>query len=245
MAHRNTFVLQSTLANTSQMIEGFIDGLMVKRPAIFNIYTTCQPEHGVADDLGVNQARLAMESRAYPIFQYNPNKGQKIEQCLDLSGNPFINQIWPAYKLKYNEYGQEKTMEVAMTFADFAITEARFRKHFRKVPRDAWNDNMVILSEFLEMSEEKREGLFPYIWTVDKKQNLVRVLVAAQIVESCEDRRNFWLMLCELAGLNKEKSEVVDIEKKIRTEVINRISKGLMQLAGDDGQRGPIDRLAQ
>lgn len=235
MAHRNTFVLQSTLANTSQMIEGFIDGLMAKRPAIFNIYTTCQPEHGVADDLGVNQARLVMESRAYPIFQYNPNKGQKIEQCLDLSGNPSIDQVWPTYQLKYNEYGQEKTMEVAMTFADFAITEARFRKHFRKVPRDAWNDNMVILSEFLEMSGADREGLFPYIWTVDKKQNLVRVLVAAPIVESCEDRRNFWLMLCELAGLNKEKKEVADIEKKIRTEVINRISKGLMQLAGDDG----------
>ncbi|MBK9254231.1 MAG: 2-oxoacid:acceptor oxidoreductase family protein [Saprospiraceae bacterium] len=235
MAHRNTFVLQSTLANTSQMIEGFIDGLMAKRPAIFNIYTTCQPEHGVADDLGVHQARLAMESRAYPIFQYNPNKGQKIEQCLDLSGNPAIDQIWPTYQLKYNEYGQEKTMDVAMTFADFAITEARFRKHFRKVPRDAWNDNMVVISEFLQLSEEDREGLFPFIWTVDKNQNLVRVLVAAPIVESCEDRRNFWLMLCELAGLNKEIKEEVDLEKKIRTEVISRISKGLMQLAGGDG----------
>jgi hypothetical protein len=31
MAHRNTYVLQGTLANTSQMIEGFIDGLMAKR----------------------------------------------------------------------------------------------------------------------------------------------------------------------------------------------------------------------
>ncbi|HMP31329.1 MAG TPA: hypothetical protein PKD85_17115, partial [Saprospiraceae bacterium] len=103
----------------------------------------CQPEHGVADDLGVNQARLVMESRAYPIFQYNPQKGMTVEECLDLSGNPSIDQIWPTYQLKYTQFGQEKTMEVAMTFADFAITEGRFRKHFRKVPRDAWNDNMV------------------------------------------------------------------------------------------------------
>ncbi|MFZ1748630.1 MAG: thiamine pyrophosphate-dependent enzyme, partial [Saprospiraceae bacterium] len=240
MAHRNTFVLQSTLANTSQMIEGFIDGLMAKRPAIFNMYTTCQPEHGVADDLGAHQAKLVVESRAYPIFQYNPEKGLRVEDCLDLSGNPAMDQLWPTYQLKYTEYGQVKTMEVAMTFADFALTEARFRKHFRKVPRDAWNDNMVVLSEFLEMSVENREGLFPYIWTVDKKQNLTRVLVANPIVLSCEERRNFWIMLRDLSGYKKEETEVVDVEKKIRAEVVGRIAKGLMQLAGDDGS-GLVD----
>ncbi|MBK9737236.1 MAG: 2-oxoacid:acceptor oxidoreductase family protein [Saprospiraceae bacterium] len=235
MAHRNTFVLQSTLANTSQMIEGFIDGLMAKRPAIFNIYTTCQPEHGVADDLGVQQAKLAMESRAYPIFQYNPAKGHKIEECLDLSGNPAMDLLWPTYKIKYTEFGMEKTMEVAMTFADFALTEARFRKHFRKVPRDAWNDNMMVLSEFIELPDADKEGIFPYIWTVDKKQNLVRVLVAAPIVESCEDRKNFWVMLKELAGLDKVETSVADIEDKIRKEVVGKIAKGLMLLAGDNG----------
>lgn len=235
MAHRNTYVLQSTLANTSQMIEGFIDGLMAKRPAIFNIYTTCQPEHGVADDLGVHQARLAMESRAYPIFQYNPANGQKIEECLNLNGNPSIDTLWPTYKLKYVEYGMEKTMDVSMTFADFALTEARFRKHFRKVPRDAWNDNMMVLSEFIELPVADREGIFPYIWTVDKQQNLVRVLVAEPIVHSCEERRDFWLMLKDLARLDIVETPVADIEDKIRKEVVGKIAKGLMQLAGGDG----------
>jgi pyruvate-ferredoxin/flavodoxin oxidoreductase len=88
MAHRNTYVLQGTLANTSHMIEGFIDGLMAKRPALFNLYTTCQPEHGVGDDLGAHQAKLAVESRAYPIFKYNPENGVKAEEAFDLSGNP-------------------------------------------------------------------------------------------------------------------------------------------------------------
>jgi pyruvate-ferredoxin/flavodoxin oxidoreductase len=88
MAHRNTYVLQATLANTSHMIEGFIDGLMTKRPALFNLYTTCQPEHGVGDDMGVHQAKLAMESRAYPIYKYNPDEGVKAEEAFDLSGNP-------------------------------------------------------------------------------------------------------------------------------------------------------------
>lgn len=236
MAHRNTYVLQGTLANTSQMIEGFIDGLMTKRPALFNLYTTCQPEHGVADDLGTHQAKLAMESRAYPIFKYNPDKGVKAEECFDLSGNPAMDRLWPTYTLKYMENGREKTMDVDMTFADFAITEGRFRKHFRQAPRDTWNDNMVILSEFLEMEESDREGKFPYIWAVDRKQRLNRVLVAKPIVESCEERRNFWIMLRAIAGVSDQPATTPeDLESKIRAEVVGKIAQGLMQLAGGDG----------
>jgi pyruvate-ferredoxin/flavodoxin oxidoreductase len=240
MAHRNTYVLQATLANTSQMIEGFIDGLMTKRPAIFNLYTTCQPEHGVGDDLGVHQAKLAVESRAYPIFKFNPDKGVKAEDAFDLSGNPDIDQLWPTYRLKYLENGREKSMELAMTFADFAITEGRFRKHFRKVPRDAWNENMVVLSEFLELSGEEREGKFPFIWAVDRKQRLNRVLVAKTIVDSCEERRDFWIMLRALAGVETEKVEAIDLEGKIRAEVVSNIAQGLMKLAGGNGD-GIVD----
>ncbi|MCG8318195.1 MAG: 2-oxoacid:acceptor oxidoreductase family protein [Cytophagales bacterium] len=240
MAHRNTYVLQATLANTSQMIEGFIDGLMTRRPALFNLYTTCQPEHGVGDDLGVHQAKLAVESRAYPVFKYNPDHGVKAEDAFDLSGNPAMDRIWPNYQLKYLENGREKSMEVAMTFADFAITEGRFRKHFRRAPRDTWNENMVPLTAFLEMDAGEREGKFPFIWAVDRKQHLSRVLVAKEMVHSCEERRDFWIMLRALAGIETDKVEAVDIEQKVRTEVVGNIAQGLLKLAGGDGS-GIVD----
>ncbi|WP_232826660.1 2-oxoacid:acceptor oxidoreductase family protein [Cognataquiflexum aquatile] len=236
MAHRNTYVMQGTLANTSHMIEGFIEGLLTKRPALFNLYTTCQPEHGVADDLGAHQAKLAMESRAYPIFRYNPDKGKTPQEAFDLDGNPAMDQLWPTYELKYIEGGRPKTMTVAMTFADFAITEARFRKHFRKAPRDTWNENMIVLSEFLEMDKSAREGKFPYIWAVDQKQLLSRVLVAKPMVESCEERRDFWIMLRAIAGVSDTKElPKEDVESKVRAEVVSRIARGLMKMAGDDG----------
>lgn len=235
MAHRNTYFMQSSLANTSHMIEGFIEGLMTRRPALFNLYTTCQPEHGVGDDLGAHQAKLAVESRAYPVFRYNPDRGVKAEEALDLSGNPAMDRLWPTYQLKYIENGREKSMEVAMTFADFAITEARFRKHFRKAPRDTWNENMIPLADFLELTTEEREGRFPYIWAVDRKQLLSRVLVAKPIVESCEERRDFWILLRALAGVGAEKKESENVESKVRAEIVGRIAQGLMKLAGDDG----------
>ena len=79
MAHRTTYVLQSTIAHSSHMIEGFIQGLKARRPALFNLYTSCQPEHGIGDDMSAHQAKLAVESRAYPLFRYNPDELQYIE----------------------------------------------------------------------------------------------------------------------------------------------------------------------
>lgn len=237
MAHRNTYVMQATLANTSHMIEGFIDGLMARRPALFNLYTTCQPEHGVGDDLGAHQAKLAMESRAYPIFRYDPDRGKLAEEAFDLDGNPAIDKLWPTYQLKYKENGRGKSMEVAMTFADFALTEARFRKHFRKAPRDTWNENMVVLADFLEMEEDERAGKFPFIWAVDRNQHLNRVLVDSTMVASCEERRDFWILLRGLTGYKPETQEKEeDIEGRIRAEVVGKITQGLMQLAGGDGE---------
>ncbi len=236
MAHRNTYVMQSSLANASHMIEGFIDGLMARRPALFNLYTTCQPEHGVGDDMGEHQAKLAMESRAYPLFRFNPDRGKTAEEAFDLDGNPDIDKLWPTYKLKYKENGREKSMEVALTFADFALTEARFRKHFRKAPRDTWNENMVVLAEFLELAEDEREGKFPFIWAVDRSQHLNRVLVDKTIVDSCEERRDFWIMLRGISGYKPELPKEEDMEGRIRAEVVGRISQGLMQLAGGNGE---------
>ena len=244
MAHRTTYVMQSTIAHPSHMIEGFVEGLMARRPALFNLYTSCQPEHGIGDDMGYEQAKMAVESRAYPLFRYNPDAGKTPAECFDLDMNPSIEEDWPRYRLKYVENGSEKSMEVPMTFVDFAVTEGRFRKHFRVAPPDAWNDNMVPLHEFLALEEDEREGLFPYIWAVDRKQNLNRVLVAEPMVESAQERLDFWIMLKAIAGLDQAE-EAEDIESRVRTEMVQKMTANLMQLLnGDAAAPAPASAVA-
>ncbi len=239
MAHRTTYVLQGAVSNASHMIEGFIDGLMTRRPALFNLYTSCQPEHGIGDDMGEEQARLAVESRAYPLFKYDPDKGVTAAECFDLSGNPAMDEVWPTYTLTYKDGAREATMKLPMTFADFAMTEVRFRKHFRNAPPDTWNEKMVPLHEFLEMDDDDREGRFPFIWTVDRKNQLSRLLVAEPMVLSCEDRRDFWIMLKAIAGVKKKEPPVEDIENRIRQEVVTKIAQGLARFASNGGAGTP------
>jgi len=235
MAHRTTYVLQSTIAHANHMIEGFIQGLMARRPALFNLYTSCQPEHGIGDDMGHHQAKLAVESRAYPLFRYDPGRGKTPGECFDLDGNPALYEDWPSYRLAYLEGSREKELELPMTFADFAMTEARFRKHFRMAPPDTWHENMVPLAEFMQLEEDAREGRYPYIWTVDRRRHLSRLLVDETMVKSSEERRDFWIMLKATAGVKPKAPDTAgDIEARTRRDVVQRIASGLMRLAAGD-----------
>jgi len=230
MAHRTTYVMQSTIAHANHMIEGFIEGLQARRPALFNLYTSCQPEHGIGDDMGHEQARLAVESRAYPLFRYDPDRGKTAAECFDLSGNPAPDQDWPSYEVRYREGSREKTLRLPMTFADFAMTEARFRKHFRTARPDTWHEDMIPLAEYLELDADGREGKYPFIWTVDSRQQLGRLLVDATMVRSCEERRDFWIMLRGLAEPARVAAAPVRSEAEIERDVMARLSAGLLQL---------------
>lgn len=229
MAHRTAYVLQSTIAHVNHMLEGFIDGLNSRRPALFNIYAVCPPEHGVGDDRSVAQSKLAVEGRAYPLFKFDPDAGVTFSTSVSLEGNPAPETDWPTYRLNYLDAdGAQQTMELPMTFADFAATEARFGKQFRKAPPETWNDDMIPLADFLTLDADEREGRFPFIWAVDRKNRLTRLLVSADLVRSTEERRDFWRQLKDVAGLGRgEEADPVAIAEQVRAELIARITATL------------------
>ena len=88
MAHRTSYVMQGTIAHVNHLLESYIDGLNSRRPALFNIYAVCPPEHGVGDDKSVDQSKLAVEGRAYPLFRFDPDAGITFNECVSLEGNP-------------------------------------------------------------------------------------------------------------------------------------------------------------
>ncbi|MGC9451111.1 MAG: 2-oxoacid:acceptor oxidoreductase family protein [Oceanipulchritudo sp.] len=238
-AHRSAFIFQGNVSNYTHLIEGFIDGLNARRPALFNVYAVCQPEHGVPDDSTVYRSKMALESRAYPVMRFDPDQGDNWEDCLSLEGNPSLDEDWPVYNLEYvDEDGNKQAMELPMTFADFAVQEARFRKHFRKAPQDTWNENMIPLAEFIDLEEDEREGMFPYVWAVDKKNRLMRVLVSQEMVRSTEERRGFWRTLKGLAGMTR-KVDPEAIADQVRSETAQKLAQGLMSMLSGEGGAAP------
>jgi pyruvate-ferredoxin/flavodoxin oxidoreductase len=234
MAHRTSFVLNGAVGNLTHLLEGFIDGLNARHPALFNIYSGCQPEHGIGDDMSAHQSRMAIESRAYPLFRFDPDAGTSFEECCSIEGNPDIDRDWISWTLKYtDEKGEPAEMEVPFTFADFAMTEGRFRKHFRKAPPETWNDSMIPIAEFLDMDEDDRIGHFPYVWGVDGKNRLMRVLVSQELVTSCEERRSFWTQIRGICG-HLNKVDVEQVRNQAKAEMAQKLTTSLLAMAGGD-----------
>ncbi|HUG40645.1 MAG TPA: 2-oxoacid:acceptor oxidoreductase family protein, partial [Longimicrobiales bacterium] len=93
LAHRGTFVHQTSQASASHLIGGLIKGLHSRRPAVFNVSTPCPVEHGLPDEWAPKSAKLALESRAFPFMTYDPDAGKSIAECLSLDGNPSLNEV--------------------------------------------------------------------------------------------------------------------------------------------------------
>lgn len=236
IAHRSCYVMQSTIAHPSHLIEGFIEGLAQRRPALFNCYAACQPEHGIADDAGHAQARLAVESRAFPLFRYRPDRGATLAAGLDLGGNPAADADWPRYTLALGPAGDGQELELPLTFADFAASEGRFRKHFRHVPEEAWHPDMLLLADYLELPASEREGRHPYIWHRLADGRVGRLLVSPVLVASSEDRRDFWRLLRGLAApATSSGAQREALIGQLREEMIARLGESLRQMAaGED-----------
>ncbi len=80
MMHPRTYVAQTTCAHTNHFYKAVLGALEFDGPAVISCYTTCQPEHGVGDNMATDQARLAVDSRAFPLLVFDPRKGDRIKE---------------------------------------------------------------------------------------------------------------------------------------------------------------------
>jgi pyruvate/2-oxoacid:ferredoxin oxidoreductase beta subunit/NAD-dependent dihydropyrimidine dehydrogenase PreA subunit len=122
MMHPDVFVAQTSAAHINHFYRAVMEANEYPGPAVVNVYTTCQPEHGVPDCNSSRQAKMAVEARAFPLFTYDPRKGEKIRERLSLQGNPAQKEDWCT----------PPNSDKQLTFIDFARTEGRFGKQFDK-----------------------------------------------------------------------------------------------------------------
>ncbi len=119
MAHGDVYVAQTTPAHLNHFYRAVLEANEYPGPAVIIAYSACMPEHGIADDAGTAQAKLAVESRAYPLFTYDPRRGESMAERLSLQGNPALRDDWA-----------KAPDNATIDFLSFARTEGRFAGHF-------------------------------------------------------------------------------------------------------------------
>ncbi len=173
IAHRGVFVHQSSQASAAHLMGGVLKGLQKRRPALFNIYTPCPVEHGLADDGAAQAARFALESRAFPVPHLRSGRRSIFFGLPEpRPAIPRPTTDWPRYTLRHlDEADVAQTIEVPLTIADWAATEGRFKQHFADLPRDQWDD-AVPFDEYLRMPRAEREGKAAFIHAVGPDRRL-------------------------------------------------------------------------
>jgi pyruvate/2-oxoacid:ferredoxin oxidoreductase beta subunit/Pyruvate/2-oxoacid:ferredoxin oxidoreductase delta subunit len=119
MAHGNAYIAQTTPAHINHFYRSVIEANEFPGPAVLVAYSACLPEHGIADDLASHQSKMAVDARAFPLFTYDPRRGERLSERLSLQGNPALREDWSK--------GPDGT---EIDFLSFARTEGRFAPHF-------------------------------------------------------------------------------------------------------------------
>jgi pyruvate-ferredoxin/flavodoxin oxidoreductase len=211
--HGSPFIAQVSIANAPKLYRAILDGIEYRGTAFLQCFTTCQPEHGVPDDMALDQAQRVRDSRGAPEFVFNPRLGETYQETLDVKGNPSIDMDWYEAKLKGSNEPYRYTV------AHWCSTEARFRNHLKKIkPEDAAKlvplENMlvritqqdVVYRRYLRPDHRSYVPDFG-VWISVQGANggTEYRSISRQLVLFCVERRKAWRMLQSKAGIeNRE-----------------------------------------
>jgi pyruvate-ferredoxin/flavodoxin oxidoreductase len=223
--HGSPFVAQISIANAPKLYRAILDGLEYRGTAFLQCFTTCQPEHGVADDMALTQAQRVRDSRGAPEFVFNPRMGETYQEALDLKGNPSLEKDW--YETKFKATNEP----YRYTVAHWCATEARFRNHLKKVKKDEAAKMIPLENMLVRVTQQDvvyRRYLHPanvsyipdfgvYIKVQGSNNDVEYRSLSRQLVLFCIERRKAWRMLQSKAGIeNKEyktqRSILADVE---------------------------------
>jgi pyruvate-ferredoxin/flavodoxin oxidoreductase len=221
--HGSPFVAQVSMANAAKLYKAMLDGLEYRGTAFFQAYTTCQPEHGVADNMSADQAKLVRDSRGMPEFVYNPRRGETSQEAFDLKANPTVNRDW--WRTKYKSTGEEYNY----TVAHWALTEGRFRKHLKSIKEEEAHkmvhfDNMLALITqddliYRRVFDPNHRSSVPNFGVYIKAEvngKMRYYAVSRQMVLFAVERRKAWRMLQSKAGVaNKDYLAQKSLLKKV------------------------------
>ncbi len=238
VSHRNTFVFQSTSIHPDRLFDGFLRGLSTCSPALFYVWSPKDNPEGNPYVF----AGAALESRTFPEFSYDQQRGVQWGSRFNIEGNPQADQDWPVYELEIqNKNNQPSTIRIPFTFADFAAQDESFAGHFFDVPSAYWSDDLVLYSDYLKMSTSEAYAKIPFVWMVDFDNVLHKVATTHDVVLFGQERLDFWHFIQEFGGINSY--HVERAVEKTRREMIEDKQKEIGEL--EEAHRLEIEKVRE
>jgi pyruvate-ferredoxin/flavodoxin oxidoreductase len=253
VSQRGAYIAQTSLAAPEHLAAGLEGAFAHPGPALLQVHAPSPARHGFPPDRTLERARMATDARVLPLFRYDPKANGVFGSRIDLDGNPAHREPWDLLP-----------DGTGLTPAHWAVGEARFADLFSPLTEDAPGPTPIAI--FLDLPEKDRRKRTPFVERDANGGETQRLRVDERMLQVCEERRQAWRVLQELAGVvtpftalvRQEAEELVaaerqaeltaleaDYERKLRElraqyreELRHGIRERLLGLAGYGDEQG-------
>ena len=205
LGSRKAFVAQSSISAPAHLAAAMRRALAHDGPAVLHIHAPCPELHGFARDAASAQAALAVATRTFPLYIFDPAAEGVFGSGLELDGNPDIDKPWG--EVDGNP----------LTPVDWARSERRFAAHF----------GAEVSAEVQAMADQRARD-----WQVLQELAGVatpftaRVRVEAEAAVAAAHEQ-------DLAAVRSEyEARISSLRDEYRAEMAVRIKERLLALAG-------------
>ena len=229
ISHRQAVVTQCSAARHQLLLSQFEMALNATRTRLHLVNIGLRE---VSENLDLNAwlvSGAALEGRAHPFFSFDPAAGDSIADRMDFSGNPQADKDWPTQAFSFqNKAGEINDVELAFTFADYALLLPNLKHHFALIPLVCDSESLIPIADYLALATDNIDHLVPYIEAVNDNNELRKLAVSRALIHACRDRLNFWHSLQEMAGIRSRYIE--EAERRIHAEADAKIAQHITQM---------------
>jgi pyruvate-ferredoxin/flavodoxin oxidoreductase len=232
VGHGSPFVARVSMANAPKLYKTILDGLEYRGTAFLQCFTTCQPEHGVGDNMSEVQAKRMRDSRGLPEFVFDPSLGESHQEATNLKGNPTLEGDWWAKRSKADG------SIYSYTVAHWAVTEGRFRHHFKRIKEADTGDllhledllmcitqNDVVQRRFMDPLHRSFVPDFQVYFRYENTDGSFQYYtLSRQMVLFCVERRKAWRLLQSRAGID-------NTDYQAQRTVLQKVDEGEISIA--------------
>jgi ferredoxin len=241
IAHRQAVVAQTSAARHQHMLDCYLGALDATRTSLHLINTGLRPAGRLLPLNAWLVAGAALEGRAHPFFRVNPQAGDYAAVRMYFGDNPQEDKDWPEHPFHYqDENGNQVELELAFTFADYALLIEDMHEHFRIIPPGCDSEALVPMQDYLTMQPDEAYQRVPFVWTVDGNALLHRLVVSRELAMACLDRLNFWHTLQELAGVRNRYVERAIEQTRQQEQELARSAREQLQAE----HRAEVERVS-
>lgn len=219
----NAFVLQFPLSHAAQVSEEIEQGIEFNGPSLFSVFDGFDQEGNLLHPY--IRSASAAESRAFPIFTFNPAAGGTWLQRFSIEKSSQHEEIWPKSEIFIEDTKEDQKIEIVFSLAEFLAGIDRYESHFLPLGSEEWHEDMVPLTEFINSDKHPSATAVPYFLMADKDGFIFRIIVTKTLCKLCTNAQQLWRTLQELGGignshvLNQLKKERVKLEEKMNSEI--------------------------